>query len=376
MMETAAMHSPTLGSQSLPNKPGNLLRDPRTPRFHVDAFHSPFELSSRSSHPSHPSIQHAPRSLVSHEDTAVSPTGMPSSFSALRESAHSLSLRIGRSPGPSPRLPPGSTSTFFRTSSDRNPSLTIRRAPNGASLPKDTDNLHFNEYSIPQESGHRHHRRRRTGSLSDSLPQRDIQTDDMMFPVTVDDIHLCDENHCSNHHHRQSSSSIVSIKCDKSDDDSDSNSIYGMDHIEGDIETSIPMAPMAPLMLVPLIDRPVEMAELLDHRANKRWVGLVKHSVGDEQYRNQCLPLWTGTSRSRCPDIAWLRRSKDLLITKSCGGNKDGRLWSEFCDMVGWSESDINLDDDDSHRRPSVSPRRGSQDGSGSPQMMCILEEE
>lgn len=364
------MHSPTLDSKSLPNKSGSLHRgDPRTPRFHVDAFHSPFELSSRLIAGSHSSL---PRSLVAHEDIVVSPTGMPSSFSALRESAHSLSLRIGRSPGL--RTVPSSTSTFFRITSDRNPSLTIRRAPNGASLPKDLDSLRFDEYSPPQETGQRHHRRRRTGSLSDVPSQRDIQTDDMMFPVTVDDIHLCDEKHCSNHHHRQSSSSIVSIKCDKSDDDSDS--IYGMDHIEGDIETSIPMAPMAPLMLVPLIDRPVEMAELLDHRANKRWVNLVKHSVGDEKYKNQCLPLWTGTSRSRCPDIAWLRRSKDLLITKSCGGNKDGRLWSEFCDMVGWSESDINLDDDDSHRRPSVSPRRGSQDGSGSPQMMCIVEEE
>lgn len=358
------MHSQTLGSQSLPNK----IRDPRTPRFNVDAFRSPFELSSRSGHSSHSSIQHAPRSLVAQEDVVVTPTGMPSSFSALRESAHSLSLRIGKSPGPS-------TSTFFRTTSDRNPSLTIRRASIGAVLPKDADNL-LNQFSAPQESGHRNHRRRRTGSLSDSLPQRDIQTDDMMFPVSVDDIHLCDENHCSNHHHRQSSSSIVSIKCDKSDDDSDSGSVRSLDHIESKIETSIPMAPMAPLMLVPLIDRPVEMAELLDHRANKRWVNLVKHSVGDEKYKNQCLPLWTGTSRSRCPDIAWLRRSKDLLITKSCGGNKDGRLWSEFCDMVGWSESDINLDDDDSHRRSSASPRRGSQDGSGSPQMLCILEEE
>lgn len=370
------MHSQTLDSQSLPNKSGSLQCDPRTPRFHVDAFHSPFELSSRSIHGSHPSAHNSPRSLVAHGDVAVSPTGMPSSFSALRESAHSLSLRIGRSPGPSPRLIPSSTSTFFRATSDRNPSLTIRRAPNGSSLPKDFDSHRLDEYSLPQETGPRNHRRRRTGSLSESLSQRDIQTDDMMFPVTVDDIHLCDENHCSNHHHRQSSSSIVSIKCDKSDDDNDS--IYGMENIEGEIETMIPMAPMAPLMLVPLIDRPIEMAELLDHRANKRWVNLVKHSVGDEKYKNQCLPLWTGTSRSRCPDIAWLRRSKDLLITKSCGGNKDGRLWSEFCDMVGWSESDINLDDDDSHRRSSASPRRDSQDRSGSPQpqMMCIVEEE
>lgn len=368
-METTTILSPILDSQSPLCKPRNLSHDPRTPRFAVDAFHPPFETPSN--YRNHSSARYSPRSLAAHEDSSVLPTGMPISFDALRESTHSLSLRIGRSLGPSPSRSPSSTSTFFRTSSDRNPSLTIRRAPSGTPSSKDIDNPHLDEYSPPQE---RHHRRRRTGSLSDSPPQRDIQADDMMFPVTLDDIHLCDENHCSNHHHRQSSSSIVSIKCDKSDDDGDS--VRGVDHIEGEIETSIPMAPMAPLMLVPLIDRSVEMADLLDHRANKRWVGLVKHSVGNDKYKNECLPLWTGTSRSRCPDIAWLRRSKDLLITKSCGGNKDGRLWSEFCDMVGWSESDINLDDDVSHRRSSVSPRRGSQDGSGSPQMMSIVEED
>jgi hypothetical protein len=258
--------------------------------------------------------------------------------------------------------------------SDRNPSLTIRRAPGGVPLSKELDSFCLDKYSPPKECGRRHHRRRRTGSLSDS-PQHDIQADDMIFPATIDDIHLCDEDHCSNHHHRQSSSSTVSIKCDKSDDESES--INGMDHIEGEIETSIPMAPMAPLMLVPLIDRPVEMAELLDHRANKRWANMVNHSVGDDKYKNQCLPLWTGTSRSRCPDIAWLKRSKDLLVSKSCGGNKDMRLWSEFCDMVGWSENDIDLDDYESHKPPSVSPRRkGSQDGNGSPQMKCIIEED
>lgn len=369
------MHSPLLDSKSPSGRSLNSHHDPRMPRFSVDTFHSPFELSSRHNHGGHSSASHSPRSQSAIEETIVSPTGMPISFNALRESAHGLSLRIGRSPGPSPNLTPSSPSSLFRASSDRHPSLTIRRAPSGASLSKELDSLRLDEYSPPKESGRRHHRRRRTGSLSDSPPQRDIQTDDMMFPATVDDIHLCDEDHCSNHHHRQSSSSTVSIKCDKSDDENES--IHGMDHIEGEIETSIPMAPMAPLMLVPLIDRPVEMTELLDHRANKRWVNLVKHSVGDDKYKNQCLPLWTGTSRSRCPDIAWLKRSKELLVTKSCGGNKDVRLWSEFCDMVGWSETDIDLDGDDLHRPPSVSPRRkGSQDGSGSPQMKCIVEEE
>lgn len=369
------MHSPLLDSQSPSNKSGSPHHDPRIPRFSVDAFHSPFELSSRSNHGGHLSTPHSPRSQASLEDTTVSPTTVPISFNSPRESVHGLSLRIGRSPAISPNLAPSSPSSLFRATSDRNPSLTIRRAPSGASLSKDIEAFRLDDHSPPKESGRRHHRRRRTGSLSSSPPQRDTQNDDMMFPATVDEIHLCDEDHCSNHHHRQSSSSTVSIKCDKSDDDNDS--IHGMDHIEGEIEASIPMAPMAPLMLVPLINRPVEMAELLDHRANKRWVYWVKHSVGDDKYKNECLPLWTGTSRSRCPDIAWLKRSKDLLVAKSCGGNKDGRLWSEFCDMVGWAENDIDLDDDDLHRPPSVSPRRrGSQDGNTSPQMKSIVEED
>lgn len=377
MMETATMsHSSLLDSHSPPppntsSKVGNH-RDLRTPRFCLDAFHSPSEFSSRANGSRHSSAAQS-RSNSIHEDSLVSPTAMPVSFNSLRDSAHDLNQRIGKSPGTSPGLAPSSPSGIFRGTSDRNPALTIRRAPSGASLSKDIEHLRLDENSPPKDSGRRHHRRRRTGSLSDSPPRRQSLTEDMLFPATVDDIHECDEGHCSNHHHRQSSSSIVSIKCDRSDDDNDST--HAMEHIEGEIEATIPMAPMAPLMLVPLIDRPVEMAELIEHYANKRWVNQVKHTVGDDVYKNQCLPLWTETGRNKLPDIAWLKRSKDLLVANSCGGNRDPRLWSEFCDMVGWSEGEIELEEE--NRRPSSSPRRhGSQDGNISPQMKCIVEEE
>ncbi|KAI5852566.1 hypothetical protein DFP73DRAFT_533227 [Morchella snyderi] len=376
MMDTATLPIHSTSPSAMSSKAGS--RDPRTPRFHVDAFHSPFELSSHHGHHSNGSASPRSSSYTVHEETVVSPTAMPISFNALRESAHTLNMRIGKasSGGVSPSSPSSSIFRSSPTASDRHPALTIRRAPSGASLSKNIEGLHLDEYSPPKELGRRHHRRSRTGSLDDSPPLLEVMADDMMFPATFDDIPHCDEAHCANHHHRQRSGSIVSIKCDKSDDD-DSGSIHGMENIEGEIETLIPMAPMAPLMLVPLIDRTVEMAELIDHRANKRWVNQVKHALSDDKFKNQCLPLWTQTSRNKLPDIAWLKRSKDLLITKSCGGNNDTRLWSEFCDMVGWSEESIELEDNHMRRPPSVSPRRhGSQDGSMSPQMNCIVEEE
>lgn len=338
---------------------------PRGARFEL--FNSPYQFPSshKSSSPRSPGSIYTGgnRSNSREADIQVSPTAMPLSFNALRESAHTLDMRIKSSSGTSPgHLPP----------SPLCPTLTFRRSPGNSSLYKDVEELNINER--PKRN---HHRRATSRGESSRRPSgeyvRDLQTEDNQFPATVHDVRHCDENHCSNHHHRQSSSSTISIKCDRSDED---ESNYIADRSEaGEIEASIHMEPMAPQMLVPLMDRPAEMAELLAHRSNRDWASLVRRTVGDKLYKAHCLPLWTGTDRRSLPDREWLRRSKELLVRKSCGGCTDGRLWSEFCAMVGWDESEIEIEEEWA-RSYSYSPRRSTSRESGSPQMKAILEVE
>ncbi|RPB05439.1 hypothetical protein L873DRAFT_1825185 [Choiromyces venosus 120613-1] len=301
----------------------------------------------------------------------LSPKTLPQSFGALRDSVHTLGIRVRNSSGTSPSFGCSSSSNnsnIFENLSG--PVLNIRRTPTGSSLHKDVDDLTLGE---PRACNRRHHRRRTTNRSGSKT--REVQTEDMMFPATVEDLHHCDEKHCSNHHHRQSSSSTVSIKCDKSDED-EANAIERR-LANGEIEATIYMEPCSPQMLVPLVDRPQEMRELLEHRSNKDWASLVRRTFGEKLYKAQCLPLWIETDRPSMPDREWLRRSKDLLMRKACGGCTDGRLWSEFCAMVGWDESEAEMEEEwtrsSSH---SHSPRTRSHSHDSSPQMNAILEVE
>jgi len=370
-METAKYGPSGLGPRSAspksPASPANYThRVPRGAR--LELFNSPYQFPSshKSSSPRSPGPIYpgGNRSSGREANVQVSPTAMPLSFNALRESAHTLDMRIKSSSGTSPGQP---------SPSPLSPTLTFRRSPgNSSSLYKDVEELNIGER--PKRNHHR--RATARGESSRRLSgehARDIQTEDTMFPTTVHDVRHCDENHCRNHHHRQSSSSTISIKCDRSDED---ESNYIADRYEaGDIEASIHMEPMAPQMLVPLMDRPTEMLELLEHRSNRDWASLVRRTVGDKLYKAQCLPLWTETDRRSLPDREWLRRSKELLIRKSCGGCTDGRLWSEFCAMVGWDESEIEMEEEWA-RSYSYNSRRSTSRESGSPQMKAILEAE
>ncbi|PWW71992.1 hypothetical protein C7212DRAFT_229415, partial [Tuber magnatum] len=235
----------------------------------------------------------------------------------------------------------------------------------GSSLHKDVEGLALGESRSPNR---RHHRRRTTSRSGSGA--REVRVEDTMFPATVEDLHHCDERHCSNHHHRQSSSSIVSIKCDKSDEDEAS----AKERLaNGEIGATKHMEP--PQMLVPLADRPREMRELLGQRSGKDWACLVRRTFGEKLYKAQCLPLWTETDRPTMPDREWLRQTKDLLMRKTRGGSTDGRLWSEFCAMVGWGEGKIEMEGwAKSGHLCSPGTRSCSHDSS--PQMNAILEME
>lgn len=96
------------------------------------------------------------------------------------------------------------------------------------------------------------------------------------------------------------------------------------------------MHPMPTEMLVPLIDRPEEMKELLENPRNEMWAHRARSVLGKETWEKRCLPLWTGTGRTEMSDREWLKRSKEILVRRGGGGVGDRQLWCEFCAMVGW----------------------------------------
>ncbi|CAZ82855.1 unnamed protein product [Tuber melanosporum] len=296
----------------------------------------------------------------------VSPTTLPQSFGALRDSVNTLGMRVRNSPGTSPSFgstPP--TGVFERLSG---PVPNARQASEGSSLHKAVEEPAPGE---SRSSTRRHHRRRATSQ--GGLKAREAQAEDMMFPATMENLHHCDEKHCSNHHHRQSSSSTISIKCDKSDED-EASAIERL--ANGETGATIHMDPYALQMLVPLVDRPQEMRELLERGSNKAWASLVRRTFGEKLYKAQCLPLWTETDRWTMPDREWLRRTKDLLMRKACGGCTDGRLWSGFCAMVGWDESEIEMEEGRAKNGRSHCSGARSRSHDSSPQMNAILEVE
>jgi len=189
----------------------------------------------------------------------------------------------------------------------------------------------------------------------------------------------CDEEVCDRHHHRQSVSSTVSIFCSERDWGSEDGMDVGLLPPEDEkIETHVAMEPMAPTMLIPLVDRPDEMRDILHHPANRTWVKLAQRVVGPETYQTECLPLWVETPRHRLPDMEWLRRTKGFLWKKGCGGIGDRRLWNEFCDMVGWNPGE-NIGDDGEDSEDIRLGREKSQESMNSDtsaKMLPIAEEE
>jgi hypothetical protein len=195
--------------------------------------------------------------------------------------------------------------------------------------------------------------------------------DEAVFPGGLE-LSTCSDEICRRHHHRQSVSSTVSITCSDRDEDDLAGQL---DNFDGDIESSIALEPISPNMLVPLVDRCGEMADLLAHPANKSWTKLVQNTIGIDAYENKCLSLWTKTERSQMPDLEWLRRSKALLSKKGCGGICDGRIWNEFCGMVGW-DAGAPLDEQEPHKGPSARSSRESLVSTSSGKMSSIAEQQ
>jgi hypothetical protein len=299
-------------------------------QMHVDAFRAPAAASPH----------YRPEDSLDLNEFQVSPRTLPLSFSNL--SSHEKDM--------------DTTSTLGH------PMLTIRKSrdfggqhiPCGGSPPRRhrrQPSTEFSLSSVPRES-----------EDLDTVPRHHRQDE----PGDEDAV-------CSRHHHRQSVTSTVSITCSEGDEEGVDDLPSHLERFEGAIESSIAMEPMAPTMLVPLVDRCAEMQELLEHPANREWTKLVQNTIGMEAYEGKCLPLWTQTPREVMPDLEWLMRSKAALSKKGCGGICDGRLWIEFCGMVGW-DAGAPLEEIAALRRRQSRESLVSTSSSG--KMSSIAEEE
>ncbi|KAF8252361.1 hypothetical protein K440DRAFT_633653 [Wilcoxina mikolae CBS 423.85] len=338
---------------------------PRSSCYHADSSLSPPGSDNH--------LQVSPRTvplsfhnLTCHEkDTAPTSISPSKSYgyavltirkSSLYPNTNSSSLSREPSHGSFGLYMPGTSPIHHR----RRPSTELSLSPS---------NLRFarSEPPCPQHSPTGHVR----GEINESLYSSNNSSAENMSPHSVEDLlfpgglemgsvssGVSGDEICPRHHHRQSVSSTVSIPCSNRDDDE----VLGhMDHFEGEIETSIAMEPIAPSMLVPLVDRSDEMSELLKHPANESWIHLVQNTIGRDVYENKCISLWTKTDRDQMSDSEWLKMSKKLLSKKGCGGICDNRLWHEFCGMVGWDSGSVIFEDEDDYEESSM--RRPSREG-------------
>ena len=363
----------SLPESASPAAPMDPQSSPRRLSTHLDAFRAP-TVSFRSAPHSSSDYRsdtspHSPYPAPNDAalDAATSPRTLPLSFRNLSvHEADTATKSTGRSTSPS-RLVGCPTLTIRKSSAHSGTSLS--RSPIYSTFPL------------------RHRRQSMESSLSPTNPKfhepysptgsaHSFETDPI-FPGGLE-LHGSGneeaEQLCPRHHHRQSVSSTISITCSSrspsvSDDDGAA--------AEGEIEATIAMEPAAPSMLVPLVDRDQEMADLLGHPANAAWVKLLQGTIGPDVYNLQCVPLWTATSRREMPDVKWLKRSKNLLETKGCGGICDGRLWNEFCGMVGWDMGSPLLGEEEADEDRQLRSRgsRESLHSTSSGKMSSIAEE-
>jgi len=107
------------------------------------------------------------------------------------------------------------------------------------------------------------------------------------------------------------------------------------------IEHALPLVECPKDVHVALMDRPLEMKELLEY--NTKLASTIKLAMGEAIY-NKAVNLWCQTRRDKMSDLEWLCRSKLLFNEKGAAGGA-GYLWTEWSQMVGY-ENDLDLEFD------------------------------
>lgn len=186
-------------------------------------------------------------------------------------------------------------------------------------------------------------------------PRTSLQRNTSTSSLGADDLHLSDNYYTENNNHN---SSFVNSAADAGvhggnneyPHPSDSprlsspatpttTTTYNIDEKTGEeyVEHALPMVECPKDVHAALMDRPLEMKELLEF--NTKLASTIKLAMGEATY-DKAVNLWCQTRRDKMSDLEWLCRSK-LLFNESGAGD----LWTEWSQMIGY-ENDLELEFD------------------------------
>lgn len=263
------------------------------------------------------------------------------------------------------------------------PALNIRRAGSSASISRDLEEFHLEDSLHGGKEGgilHHHHHyhgshsplhskysprvsTRRQFSLSeltheDFIPPRasarrqfslsELTHDDIFAPATTEEVK---NPELLAKHHDGSSYSALDSPPKVTDTRRTSIQDLGIIPIEETtISSSIPLYEVPQDLMVPLLNRPMDMKGLLSHPSRSRSLVILKNVIGEEAFDGKLMKLWTETDRKDVPDAEWLWKTKSIIMQAAGDGDRtrEWKLWGDFCEMVGFDEEDTSIDRDDS----------------------------
>lgn len=141
-------------------------------------------------------------------------------------------------------------------------------------------------------------------------------------------------------------------------------------------ESEVPIVAVHGNIMVPLIDRPEEMKDLLSNGHNSQLQSLLKSALGPKNF-DKAVKLWTEVPRrnggsgrgspnkddksgtiNAMDDPEWLLETRRLLVS---GLHGDKVLWHQWCNMVGWDDSiSPDSDRDLAQTESTLAQERGS----------------
>ena len=349
----------TPGSQDSSSEP----RSP--PRTYLDVFNPPLDASvlAGTSPVSTPPVVSSGASLpiaspprkglsaANHVDVSCSPSNYPTSFAAYavqsqESSGHGTPSSPGSFGGQSPSL-------VFR-GVPHSPALNIRKTHSSASINKDLEEFHLGESLNASQGGmlhHQYHHHPHSPLLSKYSPRTnrrqwslsELTHDDFLAVATTEEVRNPDLLAL---HHKSLHSALVTPPSPDSRRASIQELVVPVIPIEETtVSSSIPLYECPQDMLVPLLDRPKDMKGLLSHSSCDRSLHILKNVIGEKEFDEKLMKLWTETGRKEVSDAEWLWRTKSIILR---GGGRDAtrewKLWGDFCAMVGFDEEDESID--------------------------------
>lgn len=367
-----------------------------SPRTYLDVFNPPVDalLEASLSPGSSPAAATGGASPQAPIEVSCSASNYPASFTA-------YAVQSEKSLGSPTSFGSQSPSLVFR-GMPGSPALNIRRAGSSASISRDLEE--FNLEDGGKEGGilHHHHHHyhgphsplhskysprmstRRQFSLSeltheDSFSPRantrrqfslsELTHDDIFAPATTEEVNnpeLLAKHHDALYSALDSPQKVPSTRRTSIQD----LAIPVIPIEETTISSSIPFYEVPQDLMVPLLNRPMDMKGLLSHSSWSRSLVILKNVIGEEAFDGKLMKLWTETDRKDVPDAEWLWRTKSIIMQAAGDGDRtrEWKLWGDFCEMVGFDEEDTSIDRDDN--------RNEKRSGTPAETMERVVEED